>query len=122
MNSAFTHHPPLQQSINNNAVPQQHDQLSPEQIVSYVEGVIEQCLNNSLWFRVQCVNCDEAGVLLSVDTDTVRQWIKAGKLSASKVGREWSIRLVDIDKMLSQNATVIRMNDKRFKANRKKAS
>ena len=110
MNSAFT----LPQSSNsNNAVLQQHD------ILDQLEELIEFRLNNSLLYRVQCVTCDEAAVLLSVDCDTIREWIKGGKLTASKVGREWTIRVLDIDKMLTATATVIRLTDKRFKRNKK---
>ena len=111
MNSAFT-----QSSNSNNAVTADHDKTNLEQ---YVETVVELRLNNCFLYRVQCVTCEEAGVLLSVDTDTVREWIKAGKLIASKPGREWVIRIVDIDKMLTTNATIIRLEDKRFKRNRK---
>jgi excisionase family DNA binding protein len=110
MNSAFSLHEP---TSSNNAVPQQHD------ILEKVEELIEFRLNNSLLYRVQCVTCEEASILLSVDCDTIREWIKGGKLTASKVGREWTIRVLDIDKMLTASATVIRINDKRFKSNRK---
>jgi excisionase family DNA binding protein len=107
MNSAF-------QTNSNNTVPDRH-------LASFVEEVVSLQLNNCLIWRIQCVTCDEAAVLLSVDTDTIREWIKAGKLTASKVGREYSIRVMDIDKMLATHSNVIRLEDKRFKRNRKTA-
>lgn len=113
MNSAFTH---AQSTTNNNAaVLQPHDSLMQK----LVEEVVEFRLNSCLLYRVQCVSCEEAAVLLSVDTDTVRNWIKINKLTASKIGREWSIRVMDIDKMLTSNTTVIKLDDKRFKRNKK---
>lgn len=95
--------------------------IPDRQLARQIEEVVLLQLNNCLLWRVQCVTCDEAAVLLSVDTDTVREWIKAGKLIASKVGREYSIRVMDIDKMLSNHSNVIRLDDKRFKRNRKTA-
>jgi excisionase family DNA binding protein len=91
----------------------------PNNLEQYIEEVIEFRLNNTLLYRVQCVTCEECGVLLSVDTDTIREWIKGGKLNASKPGREWVIRVMDIDRMLTSNANVINLSDKRFKRNRK---
>ncbi len=89
------------------------------QIKQIVQQAIDDALNNSLWYRVQCVSIEEAAVILSLCEDTVRQWVKQGRLPASKVSREWNIRLVDIEKMLNSNATVIHI-DKRLK--RKKVS
>lgn len=90
------------------------DTVLTVQIKTIIQQAIEDALNASLWYRVQCVTVDEAAIMLSVYGDTIRVWIKQGKLPASKVGREWNIRLVDIEKMLNKNSTIILM-DKRFK-------
>lgn len=91
-------------------VPQALDPLISEQITTTVEAMLNSCL----WYRIQCVDCETAAQYLDIETDTVRQWIKSGKLPASKPGREWMIRLKDIDSMLAKTATIIRL-DKRFK-------
>lgn len=93
-----------------------------EFIISTVAGIVELQLQQSPWYLVQCISCEKAGDALNVETDTVRQWIKAGKLPASKIGKDWSIRLVDIDKMLKLNATVVRIGDRRYKKYKSKAS
>jgi excisionase family DNA binding protein len=44
--------------------------------------------------------------LLSVTEPTVREWIKAGKLKAHRVGaRFWRIRQSEVDRMLSEQAS-----------------
>lgn len=97
-----------------NTLPQQ------QAIEKYIQDTIEQRLNSCLMYVVQCITCEEAGILLSVKEDTVRDWIHSGKLAASKVGREWMIRVIDVDKMLHQNTNIIRIDDKRFRTNRRK--
>ncbi len=97
------------------------NKLPQQQVIEkYIEDAIEQRIHSCLMFSVQCLSCEEAGILLSIKEDTVRDWIHRGKLSASKVGKEWMIRIFDIDKMLHQNANIIRIDDKRFRTNRKK--
>ena len=93
-----------------------------EQRDKEVRLAVQAQLQDSLLFNVSCVNCEEAATLLSVEPDTVRDWIKAGKLIASKVGREWIIRLRDVDTMLAKNSNIVPMDDKRFKTNRRKIS
>ena len=98
-----------------------HNTLPQQQVIEkYIEDTIEQRLNSCLMYVVQCITCEEAGILLSVKEDTVRDWIHSGKLPASKIGREWMIRVSDVDKMLRQNTNIIRIDDKRFRTNRKK--
>ncbi len=83
-----------------------------------IEDTVSSVLDGILWARVQCITVDDAAKSLSVQPDTIREWIKAGKLHASKVGREYIIRLVDLERMLTQNALVVPMHDRRFKRNR----
>jgi len=47
----------------------------------------------------------EVSALLRVSTQTVRRWIKAGKLPAYKVGRVWRIKDVDLDRWLDGQRT-----------------
>lgn len=127
MNTALQHFPFSVNTINsNNTVqPGPHEQLPvhlQQFIFSAVEGIVEMQLRNSPMYLVQCLSCEKAAAVLNVETDTVRQWIKGGKLPASKIGKDWSIRLVDIDKMLKLNATVVPMADKRYKKNKNRIS
>lgn len=38
----------------------------------------------------------DVAILLRVSTKTVRRWIKAGKLPATKLGRDWRIARTDL--------------------------
>ena len=92
-----------------------------QSIEEMITGIVALQLQQSLWYQVQCVSCEKAADALNVETDTVRHWIKAGKLPASKIGKDWSIRLIDVDKMLKLNATIVRLPDmrmKKYKANK----
>jgi excisionase family DNA binding protein len=48
----------------------------------------------------------EVSDLLRVSTQTVRRWIKEGKLPAYKVGRAWRIKEADLDEWLDGRRTV----------------
>ncbi|MGD0328095.1 MAG: helix-turn-helix domain-containing protein [Minisyncoccia bacterium] len=37
-----------------------------------------------------------------VTTQTAREWCKKGKLPAFKIGKEWKIRVIDLQKMIDQ--------------------
>lgn len=54
----------------------------------------------------KCVSVDDASELLGVTPLTIRRLIKANKLRASHVGRRVVIRLVDLERMLNENAVV----------------
>ncbi|MFB0537029.1 MAG: helix-turn-helix domain-containing protein [Anaerolineae bacterium] len=47
----------------------------------------------------------EVSELLRVSVQTVRRWIKEGRLPAYKVGRAWRIGKVDLDKWLNRQRT-----------------
>ena len=107
---------------NNNNIQPVENQPVPADLTDLINGIVALQLQQCLWYQVQCVSADQAADALHVETDTVRQWIKAGKLPASKIGKDWTIRLVDIDKMLKLNATVVRiMPDRRRKQYKIKA-
>lgn len=91
-----------------------HDPLTNEQLKSFVSELVFTELQNSLWYRIDCVDCEDAGKKLAVATDTVREMIKRGELAASKVGNNWKIRLIDIDAYLTRHATMINI-DKRYR-------
>jgi excisionase family DNA binding protein len=49
----------------------------------------------------------EVSELLQVSVQTVRRWIKKGKLPAYKVGpRMWRIRQIDLDAWLEQQRSI----------------
>jgi excisionase family DNA binding protein len=49
------------------------------------------------------VSIREAAEMLGVHEDTIRRWIKIGKLRATKVDRRVLIKLADIEQMLADN-------------------
>lgn len=88
--------------------------LTPLQL-EQVQVVVQELLNNCLWYRIMCTDCDHASEILGVEVNTIRDWIKNGKLAASKVGNSWMIRLCDIETMLHKNANIINMDARRNK-------
>ena len=55
----------------------------------------EQELDNEKW-----VNIEDVAEHLSVTPDTVRTWVRSGKLPANKVGKRYKFRLSEIDKLV----------------------
>lgn len=43
---------------------------------------------------------EEAAEALSVHRETIRQWLRSGKLGGVKVGRLWRVRERDLQKVL----------------------
>lgn len=55
----------------------------------------EQELDNEKW-----VNIEDVAEHLSVTPDTVRTWVRSGKLPANKAGKRYKFRLSEIDKLV----------------------
>ena len=49
------------------------------------------------------VNIEDVAEHLSVTPDTVRSWVRSGKLPANKVGKRYKFRLSEIDKLVLAN-------------------
>lgn len=64
-------------------------------------------------YRIMCCNVSDAAAYLGVEPDTVRDWIKAGKLRASKPSKDWLIRVIDLEALLAKTATVITIKKKK---------
>ncbi len=45
---------------------------------------------------------DEAAAILKVAPNTIRDWLKSGKLKGGKIGRLWRIREADIDELVTK--------------------
>jgi len=88
-------------------------------VESFIRQEVEACLNACPWYRARSCGVKEAAQLLKVKEDTIRNWILAGKLFASNIGRMYIIRLIDIENMLNRYQVVVPLYDKRFKKNRK---
>ena len=43
---------------------------------------------------------DEVAVHIQVHKDTIRNWIRDGKIPAHKIGKQWRFRLSEIDKWI----------------------
>jgi excisionase family DNA binding protein len=39
-----------------------------------------------------------------VTKQTIREWCKKGKIPAFKIGKEWKVRVVDLQKMIDRKA------------------
>jgi excisionase family DNA binding protein len=42
-----------------------------------------------------------------ISVDQIRKWVRAGELTAHKVGRDWVIRFEDLDRYIKNLPTVI---------------
>lgn len=45
---------------------------------------------------------DEAAAILKVAPNTIRDWLKSGKLKGGKIGRLWRIKRADIDELVTK--------------------
>ncbi|RTL56265.1 MAG: DNA-binding protein [Sphingobacteriales bacterium] len=79
--------------------------LSPE-LAEVVRREAWNYLSSFPYHTIQCVNVGKAAELLCVEEDTVRTYIKCGKLAASKVGKEYRIRIFDLQQFLDATAVV----------------
>lgn len=52
--------------------------------------------------ETQYLTVAEAAEILKVKHNTIRDWLKAGKLRGSKIGRLWRIRQADIDEFVTR--------------------
>lgn len=52
---------------------------------------------------MELMTVQETAKYLKVDTETVRRWLREGKIPGSKVGRKWLISKLDIDAMLKKD-------------------
>ena len=48
-----------------------------------------------------------------VSTKTVRSWCKRGKLPAFKIGKEWKVRITDLQKMIDRKVQIHGRGDER---------
>lgn len=58
-------------------------------------------LNPGLKSDEKWVNLADVAEHLSVSQDTVRNWLKSGKLPIYKAGKQYKFRLSEIDKLLT---------------------
>ena len=50
--------------------------------------------------REMIYDVDELAKFLRVTKETVRDWCNSGKLPAFKIGKEWKVRVVDLQKSI----------------------
>jgi excisionase family DNA binding protein len=48
---------------------------------------------------------EEVAELLSVTPKTVKDWLRAGKLKGSKLGKLWRVQDSDIQRFMDENST-----------------
>ena len=57
-------------------------------------------LNNAEKTDERWVNLADVAEHLSVSQDTIRNWLKSGKIPTYKAGKQYKFRLSEIDKLL----------------------
>lgn len=57
------------------------------------------------FYQVTCITVQRAAELLDCYEDTVRVYIRNGQLPASRLGKDYRIRIVDLQKFLQQKLT-----------------
>ncbi len=45
---------------------------------------------------------DKIAKFFGVTKDTAREWCKKGKLPGFKIGKEWKVRVIDLQKMIER--------------------
>lgn len=104
------------ETTNSNNTPVQAGEITPKMQLE-ITALVQAEVENRLYHGVQCVTADAAAHLLSVEPGTIRDWIKCGKLPASKPGNVYLILVNDINSMLKKYATIVPMKiDKRRNA------
>lgn len=53
----------------------------------------------------------ELAQFFGVTEKTIWEWCKKGKLPAFKIGKEWKVRVVDLNKTISQKINIHREKD-----------
>jgi excisionase family DNA binding protein len=54
--------------------------------------------------NIKTYTVDEAESILKVKARTIRAYIKAGKLKASKIGRSYVIQRADLEQFIKENS------------------
>jgi excisionase family DNA binding protein len=72
-----------------------------------VREEVEKQLSFSPSFWVACVSVKECAALLKVTPDTIRTYITTGKLAASQEGKNYFIKIADVNKFLTKRSNVL---------------
>lgn len=75
-----------------------------------VQREVDRYIASLPFANVTCITVEKAADLLSVAKDTVRVYIRSGELMASKLGKDYRIRLRDVESFLKekQTASIVR--------------
>lgn len=76
-------------------------------MIGLVQREVDSYIASLPLTRVECVTVQQAADLLKVYTDTVRVYIRKHQLRASKLGKDYRIRIVDLQKFLQDKQTAI---------------
>lgn len=80
-----------------------------------VYQAVQQLLPAYFFDELQCFSTEEAAELLSCKKETVADYIRAGKLQASKPGKDYIITAGDLKQFIKENrvrAAVVNINYK----------
>lgn len=53
------------------------------------------------------IGIGEAALYLNVNKDTIRNWIKRGHIPAHKIGRQWRLKISELDKWVESGRSAI---------------
>ena len=71
-----------------------------------INNLVQDLLQHSIYANCQCLSVAQCAELVGVKEDTIRDWIKAGKLEAHQPGKEYLVRVINLHKLLEQNSTI----------------
>jgi excisionase family DNA binding protein len=80
--------------------------MSTNHTYNEVAEIVQDFLQHSVYGNCQCITVQEAANLMGVEGDTIRAWIKAGKLPATQPGKEYLIQIVKLYQFIENHSTV----------------
>lgn len=90
--------------------------------VNEVSGLVKREVDDYIaslpYSKITCITVQKAAELLQCFADTIRVYIRNGQIPASKLGKDYRIRITDLENFLLQNQTkaiVRRMQSKQKK-------
>lgn len=99
----------------NPCVPAPSNVMSMDDFFGLVNKAVQQVLPAYFFDSVQCMTTDQVSELTGMKKETVQDWIRSGKLQASKPGKDYIITVADLKTFLKSTkviAPVISMHQK----------
>jgi|CXWL01.1.fsa_nt_gi excisionase family DNA binding protein len=75
------------------------------EVTEFVQREVNKYLASLPFAQVQCITVQKAADLLECYADTVRVYIRSGQLTASRLGKDYRIRIIDLEEFVKKNQT-----------------